>query len=145
MKVLAVVCLSALLLTACERGAGPAAPTPRGEEVTPVTEARGDLLPEGDPAAGRASFLAFRCFSCHTVRGDDGLPPVSEAPDADLGPELTAAPAEQLALAIISRSHLPRQAVFAIEGPEMGDLGAEMTVEQLIDIVTYIRSREPVR
>jgi mono/diheme cytochrome c family protein len=122
------------------------APSPvEGDGVQQVAEARSDLLPVGDPAAGRASFLEHRCFSCHTVRGDDGLPPVSEAPDADIGPELTAAPPEQLVLAIISRSHLPRQAVFAIEGPEMGDLAENMTVEQLIDIVTYIRSREPVR
>lgn len=101
-------------------------------------------LPEGDPRVGRRAFVDFECYKCHPVAGENF--PKAEG-TGDVGPDLSRMgplhPAEYFAEAILNPNAV------LIEGP--GFLGPDgksrmpsytesMTLQQLIDLVAYLRT-----
>ncbi len=101
-------------------------------------------LPEGDPKVGRRAFVDFECYKCHPVAGENF--PKAEG-TGDVGPDLSRMgplhPAEYFAEAILNPNAV------LIEGP--GFLGPDgksrmpsytesMTLQQLIDLVAYLRT-----
>lgn len=109
------------------------------EQEQPAIVTTSDFfLPVGDAAAGREAFVGFKCYSCHAVPNDPEMPP----PDGEVqGPEcggaLAAKSRDYIADSIISPSHI-------IPPPEvdspMVNLRAEMSVQQLIDLVAFCGS-----
>lgn len=124
------------------------------------------LLPEGDAAAGKQAFVDLGCTTCHTVRGVDGLPaPVAPEISFELGPTLTGLSRGGIATSVVSPRHVdaeaelwtdweegqrvwlgPGQGVVEAEEAEerpvsrMNDYRAVMTVKQLGDLVSFLRS-----
>ena len=103
-------------------------------------------LPEGDPKAGRAAFLALSCTSCHRIAGEHGLPePVSANPGPTLGAYHAQQTPARLAESIVTPSHeISATLRMSHEGKlsPMGDFSETMTVRQLVDLIAYLRSLE---
>ena len=101
-------------------------------------------LPEGDPEAGRAAFLALSCTSCHRVTGESEFPaPVSANP----GPEIGRYQGQQSPSRLASSIFAPSHEVSWEQGKSreddlspMGDFSEAMTVRQFLDLIAYIRS-----
>ena len=101
-------------------------------------------VPPGDVAAGRRAFVEFKCYACHAVKGEQFPLKPGESPTA--GPDLTGMgghhPAGYLAESIMNPSAV------LVEGP--GYIGGDgrsimpsypdMTLGQLADLVTYLKS-----
>lgn len=95
---------------------------------------------------GRAAFVKFECYTCHEVKGE-----TFAAPDpGKVGPELSAMagahPLEYFAESIIN----PNAAVEKGRGYEAPDgsskmpsFNEDMTVQELIELVTYLTSLKP--
>jgi len=103
--------------------------------------------PAGDPARGRAVFVKFECGSCHEVRGERFAAPTRK--DA-VGPELSAMgprhPPEYFLEAIVAPSATiePGKGYAAADGSsKMPTSNDSMTVQELIDLVAYLRSLRP--
>jgi mono/diheme cytochrome c family protein len=105
--------------------------------------ARPSYLTMGDPTAGRRAYLALKCNTCHTVAAE----PIGRKSPSFAGPQLGKSVAlqspEQIADSIVA----PRHAISKKPGPwqgsrrsNMGDYAGIMTVQQLIDLVAYLRS-----
>jgi mono/diheme cytochrome c family protein len=103
--------------------------------------------PAGDPVRGRDVFAKYECFSCHEVRGEPFTIP-HEA--GNVGPELAAmGPAhegEYFVEAIIN----PNAVVERSKGYEAADGSSKMpsfndtlTVQELVDLVAYLRALRP--
>jgi mono/diheme cytochrome c family protein len=101
-------------------------------------------VPPGDVAAGRRIFAAMECFACHEVKGED-FPHPKRARGS--GPELTSMgshhPAEYFAESILH----PNRVI--VTGPgytgadglsKMPSYAGTMTLEQLVDVVSYLGS-----
>lgn len=104
-------------------------------------------LPSGDAAKGREVFVKFACFSCHEVEGET-FP--GSGVSGKIGPELAAMgplhDAEFFAEAIVN----PSAVVEKGKGYETADGSSKMpaynsalTVQDLIDLVTYLRGLKP--
>ena len=93
------------------------------------------FLPVGDAAAGRQAFVALECYSCHAVPGDPEMPPpAGELQGPECGDTLAGKTREYIADSIISPSHI----IPAMETEsQMVNLRAEMSVQQLIDLVAF--------
>jgi len=128
--------ISALALTA----AGLA-----GCDSDPMSEI-GFRLPEGDPVAGRETFLYMQCNECHTVY-EEQLPeiPFAEPPYVQLGgPVSSVKTYGQIVTGIINPSHdLARgyaEEVVSEEGEsKMYNYNRYMTVQELIDLVAFLQ------
>ncbi len=96
-------------------------------------------LPTGDAAKGREVFAKLECYKCHEVKGET-FP--STADKENVGPELSAmAPlhdVEYFAESIVN----PRKAVEKGKMPSFND---SMTVQELVDLVAYLKSLKPPR
>jgi mono/diheme cytochrome c family protein len=115
---------AALLLAACARPAPFVAP-----------HAAGIDLATGDAARGRAAFIDLRCHVCHRVSGDDALP--GRDWQGPVLHDMRDALPETVAWRIVTTTRLaPRSRMQS----EMRDTSAEMTRQQLIDLVAYLRS-----
>ncbi len=123
----------------------------------------GLLVPEGDPVAGRATFLATECHTCHEVVRDDLPAPTADPPvPVKLGDPFNRLSRASVIESIIAPAHRfakPRP-LFSYgdppiytEEPEyenikegtlsrMGDFSAHMTVKELIDIAAYIDAQQ---
>ena len=116
-----------------------------GCDRDPMSE-KGFRLPDGNAEAGRAAFLDMECQQCHSIEGMD-LPaiPGQEPPYVVLGGEVTKVKTYgELVTAIINPSHrLARgyaRAVVAKDGEsKMAVYNEYMTVQQLIDLVTFLQ------
>ena len=105
-------------------------------------------LPAGDVTAGRQAFMDLRCTTCHAVPSQPDFPaPVSASPGPPIDARLASRDVSYLMTAIMSPSHAistnTRAEVRArLEGTlsPMGDFSHVMTVRQLIDLHTYVRS-----
>ncbi|HWP22962.1 MAG TPA: copper-binding protein [Candidatus Binatia bacterium] len=106
---------------------------PRGWQFT---------MPKGDFEKGRAVFRKYACFVCHEVRGEE-FPPGSKS-----GPELSQMgplhPLEYFTESIVDPSaHAARKD----RGPDgkslMPDYNERMTVQELIDLSTYLAMLRP--
>lgn len=125
--------LAAALLTGCDRD--------------PMSET-GFRLPEGDPEAGRETFLYMQCNQCHTVAGLD-LPLVAEVeepPYVELGGAVTSVKTYgQLVTAIINPSHklaegYAEELVANADGQsKMYVYNRYMTVQELTDLVMFLQ------
>lgn len=118
-------------------------------QVSTVPEGWTFALPAGDPAAGEKVFRENKCASCHDVSGK-GFERVERS--GELAPTLTARtaamPAEYLANRFISTDRfLPHGAYKATYSrsdgsSRMGNYNESMTVQELIDLVAFIKSIE---
>jgi putative heme-binding domain-containing protein len=102
-------------------------------------------MPKGDAAKGREAFEKFACYVCHEVRGEKFA---AAAPGSVLGPELSQMgplhPLEFFTESIVNPSaHAPKK----YRGPDgkstMPAVNDRMTVQELIDLSTYIGSLKP--
>jgi mono/diheme cytochrome c family protein len=99
-------------------------------------------LPPGNPARGRELFVKFECYSCHQVIGEKFPQPGGDA----IGPELSQMgpmhPPEYFAESIMNPSAVigedrHRAADGRSKMPSFNDI---MTVEELIDLATFLKS-----
>ena len=118
---------------------------PHGEHGTPA----GWTLswPPGDAARGRVAFERFECYSCHEVRGER-FPVPNDA--EKLGPELSAMGPLHEPLYFVEAIVNPTAFVERGQGYDAADGSSKMpsyndslTVQELIDLVTYLRALRP--
>jgi L-cysteine S-thiosulfotransferase len=108
-------------------------------------------LPEGDPQRGRETFVELRCHTCHSVADIEQVEAASTpAVHKRLGGEVTRVKSyEDLVTSIINPSHrlstrlpgdvIPDSAARAGRSP-MPNYNDVMTVQQLVDLVTFLQS-----
>lgn len=123
------------------------------------------VLPEGDAVAGQQAFAEFKCVTCHAVKGTKGLPAVeSTEPGPDLGISLRGLSRGAIATSIVAPNHVnvesvemwteltpdervwlgpgqipPRQKADR-ERSRMREYSGVMTIRELTDLVTFLRS-----
>lgn len=110
-------------------------------------------IPAGDHHAGRQVFVDFECFKCHEVAGEDF--PAPKAEQGDVGSPLTGMgamhPAEYFVETIIDPNASVAWRIKHHKAETKGYLGPDgttkmpsyndsMTVQQLIDLVAYMKS-----
>ncbi|CBE68605.1 protein of unknown function [Candidatus Methylomirabilis oxygeniifera] len=110
-------------------------------------------IPDGDHHAGRQVFVDLECFKCHEVVGEDF--PAAEAEQGDVGPALSGMgamhSAEYFAETMIDpnasaawriKHHkTEREEYLGADGTsKMPSYNDSMTVQQLIDLVAYMKS-----
>ena len=126
---------------ACSQSPRPAA---RAADSTAITL----TVPAGNAQAGRQAFLDLRCTACHAVPSEPKFPsPVSANPGPPIDARLAGRDVSYLATAIVSPSHTfsldtplqVREHLAGVLSP-MGDFSQVMTVRQLVDLQTYLRS-----
>jgi mono/diheme cytochrome c family protein len=103
------------------------------------------LVPPGDPARGREAFVTMECFACHEVKGENFPQSTKRGPEP--GPELTGMgshhPAEYFAESIVNPNRVIVQGAgyTGADGlSKMPGYGDTMTVQQLVDVVAYLKS-----
>jgi len=103
-------------------------------------------MPKGDAAIGREVFEKFGCYVCHEVRGEKF--PAAPPPGGVLGPELSQMgplhPLEYFTESVINPSaHASKKH----RGPDgkstMPASNERMTVQELIDLSSYLASLKP--
>src|SRR5262245_22564220 len=97
-------------------------------------------IPKGDPVKGRAVFQKYECQYCHEVRGED-----FPFAGVDYGPELSQMgplhPLEFFAESVINPSAIASKQHRGPDGKStMPDYNEKMTVQELIDLSTYLAS-----
>jgi hypothetical protein len=109
-------------------------------------QSRGFSLPPGDVERGRASFVELGCPQCHRVVGDDelGISSAEAQLQVDLGGRVTRIKTYgDLVTSVINPSHK-----ISAPGPDARDSSGGssmrvyndvMTVQQLVDLVTYLQ------
>lgn len=109
-------------------------------------EGKGFKLPDGDMAAGKTTFVTLACNDCHSVAEIERAAGSESKLNIRLGgPTNSVKTYGQLVTSIINPSHTiarpyPRQPV-EIEGDSaMRPYNGFMTVEQLVDLVTFLES-----
>jgi mono/diheme cytochrome c family protein len=104
-------------------------------------------LVQGNAAAGRATFEAMGCHSCHQVAGEGFPPPVAEPSlQVALDARLAAQRPEQIAESIVAPSHSYAAGVPAEDHlSPMGDFSEALTVRDLVDLVTWLHSLDDGR
>lgn len=127
-----LVILGALPAAACLQGAPDG-----GYEVAVM------VLPEGRPEAGRSTFVSLGCVACHRVAWEDDLPtPTSRTPGPELGLDASQLGPGEIASSIIAPNHrvAPKyRQTAADDSSPMPNFAATMTIEQLADLVAYLR------
>jgi Cytochrome c len=117
-------------------------PRDAGSQAVTVT------LPVGDVQAGRKAFVDLKCTACHAVPSESEFPaPVSANPGPPIDARVGGRDVSYLATAIVSPSHelssgldeAVRAQLAGVLSP-MGDFSHTMTVRQLVDLQTYLRS-----
>jgi Cu/Ag efflux protein CusF len=99
-------------------------------------------MPKGDPEKGREVFQKYACFVCHEIRGEN-FPHGSRA-----GPELSQMgplhPLEYFTESVINPSAQASKKDRSPDGKStMPDSNERMTVQELIDLSTYLASLKP--
>ncbi len=102
-------------------------------------------MPNGDATKGRAVFEKFACYVCHEVRGEK-FP--AAAPGSALGPELSQMgplhPLEFFSESVINPSAYAAKKYRGPDGEStMPTYNDRMTVQELIDLSSYIASLRP--
>ena len=108
----------------------------------------GFRLPDGDVEKGKTAFVELKCFTCHKVEGVEMPAPVvaKHAPVVIGGPVAHIKTYGELVTAIIHPSHNIAADVkkeWEVDGKlsPMPDFNRLMTVEQMIDMVSFLQSR----
>jgi hypothetical protein len=100
------------------------------------------VLPVGNPEAGRKAFMDLRCYTCHAVAGETGMPkPFSANQGPNLNRPIRNQSPGKLATSIISPSHEISKEVLnrkQYDISPMGDYSEAMTVRQLLDLLAYL-------
>ena len=112
---------------------------------------KGFSLPQGNALNGKEAFIYLHCHECHTVAGDE-LPALAlaEPPFVELGGKVSRVKTYgELVTAIINPSHklakgYPAELVANDGESKMPVYNGYMTVQELIDIVTYLQARYDV-
>lgn len=112
---------------------------------------KGFSLPQGNALNGKEAFIYLHCHECHTVAGDE-LPALAlaEPPFVELGGKVSRVKTYgELVTAIINPSHklakgYPVELVANDGESKMPVYNGYMTVQELIDIVTYLQARYDV-
>ncbi len=137
MKILRSILLlfAAALLTACSE----------------YQENRGFSLPEGDSETGRLLFIEYGCIECHTIAGTeftDELEDFESEIMVRIGGETTRVKSYgDLVTSVINPSHKLAKgyAVEDVTGEDgesrMRNYNEELTVQELTDLVTYLKSK----
>jgi L-cysteine S-thiosulfotransferase len=104
----------------------------------------GFVFPEGDIAQGRAAFVALDCYQCHTVKDVAGLPDPTLSADKVIvlgGPVAAVKTYGDLVTAIIHPDYeiTAQAAGRTAADKDMPVANAEMTVQQMLDIVTFLQ------
>ena len=98
-------------------------------------------LPQGDPRRGREVFMKFECYSCHQVLGEKFPQPGGDAIGPELSQMASMHPLEYFAESIMNPSAVIEDRYRAADGrskmPSFNDI---MTVEELIDLVAFLKS-----
>lgn len=114
----------------------------------PPKSGLGFVFPEGDATRGQTAFVELKCYSCHRVDQSEGIP----APIVDpilvvmLGGETAKVRTYgDLVTAIIHPSYtisdkVPGPKTWEIAKLPMPTVNDQMTVTQLLDIVTYLQA-----
>lgn len=103
-------------------------------------------LPTGDATTGRDVFVRLGCYSCHEVKGQ-AFPGATRP--GDIGPELSEMAAhhdaEFFAEAIVNPNALVDEPRWrAADGTsKMPSFNDVMTVQELVDLVTFLKSLAP--
>lgn len=102
-------------------------------------------MPKGDPVKGRAVFDKFSCYSCHEVRGEK-FPPLDK--NQAVGPELAQMgplhPLEYFTESTINPSAVGAKKYRGPDGKsKMPTFNDDMTVQELIDLTTYLALLRP--
>jgi len=104
-------------------------------------------LPEGDPEAGKKVFVESQCSFCHAVVGVDDLPePIAQPPvPFQLGSERPELTDGQIVRSVVDPSHFvsdeyPKSLVQVGGDSRMPAYRNTLTVQQLIDLVSFLRS-----
>ncbi|MEZ6131462.1 MAG: hypothetical protein R3C59_22540 [Planctomycetaceae bacterium] len=115
------------------------------------TSGKGFTLPAGDSDAGRAAFVELNCHHCHTVAASD-LPVVDDREmNVRLGGEVSRIGTYgELVTSIINPSHRLAKGHAAegvsVDGQSlMKNYNDVLTVQQLIDLTTFLQSRYVLR
>jgi len=103
-------------------------------------------IPKGDPVKGRAVYEKFSCYSCHEVRGEKF--PAPEKGQAAVGPELSQMgpmhPLEYFTESTINPDAVGGKKYRGPDGKsKMPTFNQDMTVQELIDLSTYLASLRP--
>lgn len=105
--------------------------------------------PKGDPARGREVFVKLECYACHEVKGEK-FPAPSEP--GKIGPELSQMgplhDPEYFAEALINPSAViePGKGYAAADGSsKMPSFNDSATVQEVVDLVAFLRSLAPQR
>lgn len=114
---------------------------------------KGFTLPDGDVQRGQQIFMQLHCQACHTVSGVkfDALANSPEQKMVALGGEKTRVETYgELVTSIINPSHqfakgYPIDDIQADGESKMRKYNDEMTVQQLIDLVTFLESHYSVK
>lgn len=114
-------------------------------------ESRGFSLPEGNLEAGQSLFVEYRCIECHTIAGTeftDELKDFESEIMVSIGGETTRVKRYgDLVTSIINPSHklakgYPIENITGEDGESrMRNYNEELTVRELIDLVTYLKSK----
>lgn len=120
----------------------PPAPAARSNQTHHHSKSWRFSMPKGDPARGRAVFEKFECYYCHEVRGEAFPTPVESAPElSQMGP---LHPMEFFAESIIDPNAVVPKAYREADGSSpMTNFAEKMTVQELIDVSTYVASLRP--
>ncbi len=113
--------------------------------ATARNESKGfHLADNGDARRGKAAFLEFQCNTCHEVRGANLPRPTIQR--IALGGSVMVEPSDgYIVTAIIDPAY--HAALYPIPSdptappPRMPEFASRMTVQQLTDIVVYLKSR----
>lgn len=105
---------------------------------------RGFRLPDGNIDKGKAAFNSLKCYSCHSISGENFPAPTSF--NIPLGGETARIRTYgELVTSIINPSHVisgryREELRKATESP-MTNFNETMTVAQMIDLVAFLQSR----
>lgn len=116
-----------------------------GCDKPPPQTGKGFYLPAGNAQRGQAAFVQLNCHVCHTVAGVQLPAPLNPAPKIiHLGGEVTRVRSYgDLVTSIIYPAHsvsdLLTPAARKAGEPSMPEVAKDITVAQLVDIVTFLQ------
>jgi Cu/Ag efflux protein CusF len=102
-------------------------------------------MPKGDPVKGREVYDKFSCYSCHEIRGEK-FPPLDK--NQAVGPELSQMgplhPLEYFTESIVNPDAVGAKKYRGRDGrSKMPSYNADMSVQELIDLSTYLSALRP--
>lgn len=131
-----LIVVSMVFLSACSEEGGPV---------------RGFVLPEGDLAEGQKVFEAYNCHACHTISGVE-FPDIEFQPPfiLDIGGEVYRVKNYgELLTSVVNPDHIISKKYIVMlkkagrdtEVSPMPNFAEEMTVQELMDLVTFLHAQ----